>query len=175
MNLRFLLLLLAVCTAPARGDSADAVLDALHGAGAASDPVEFLAQLTAEAVVLGVAGTGPLEGLALRRYFNERFAGGDSWSYRSVARAVQLSADGSTAWFNESLENAEGSPSWGSGVLIRTAGSWKIAQYAMGPVREGGVNSGESSAETAEAVLDEPGKKKTCRRIRHKTNKVSNC
>jgi hypothetical protein len=44
---------------------------------------------------------------------------------------VTLAEDGSTAWFDEMLENQSYGTTRGTGVLVRTAGGWKIVQYHL--------------------------------------------
>jgi ketosteroid isomerase-like protein len=195
----FTLLLVAVFTTPARADSADAVLDALHAAGAASDPAGFFAQMTEDAVVLGLDGTGPLAGHTLRNHVDGRFAAGDAWGYRSTERAVRYSGDGNVAWFTESLENPGGGHSWGSGVLLRTGTGWKVAQYSVtvvtssagtGSARSsaaagsGGGDTGSQPTETIEPAQQAESaqtsgagqqERKRCRKMRHKTNRASSC
>jgi hypothetical protein len=170
------LLLVTVGTAPARGDSADAVLDALHEAGAASEPAGFFAQMTPGTVVLGVDGAGLLEGPVLRTHFEERFAAGNAWDYRSTARSIRYSTDGDMAWFTESLESPDGGHGWGSGVVTRTAAGWRVAQYsvitASGSTGTASAPARQESEATPAAGQQE---RKRCRRMRHKTNKVSNC
>ncbi|NQX88229.1 MAG: nuclear transport factor 2 family protein [Halioglobus sp.] len=194
MELRVALftLMLAASTPSVAGDSADITLDNLHQAGAAADPATFLAQMTADAVLLGMGGTGQLEGPSLQQYVNERFARGDAWDVRSVYRVVQHAVDGNTAWFTEHLEDTAGGRSWATGVLIRTSGHWQIAQYATAPIRAteptsgipagtataGAEHSGHNNVATpvaAEAVRPKPDKKVSCQRFRHKTNRVASC
>ena len=195
----FALLLFAIGISHAQGDSPDAVLDGLHEAGTAADPSGFFAQMTTDAVILGVDASGALEGPALRRHFDERFATGDAWGYRSVERDIRYSPDGNMAWFTESLEDSEGGHRWGSGVLIRTGSGWKITQYATTALTGSGSGSGTVTAPVPAVVQQgddeqvdpaqsatpvsagtatvpaEPKAKKHCKKIRHKTNKVSRC
>ena len=166
----FALSLVAVFPASARGDSVDAVLDALHAAGAASDPAAFLMQLAPDAVVLGMHGSGKLAGAALHGHVNGRFAAGDGWSYHSTGRTTRYSTDRNMAWFTESLQDSGGGHSWGSGVLIVTVTGWKIAQYALtGPLPAG------ADAQSPPREIAGKQERERCRRMRHKTNKVSDC
>jgi hypothetical protein len=108
-------------------------------------------------------------------------------------RELRVSEDGSVAWFEESLEHDALGRGWGSGVMINTSEGWKIAQYnltvsapndiatsvlpisqdASTPAKN--VSNETSKDAVAEAVVPPPEKKKACRKIRHKTNKVSRC
>jgi len=189
------LLFILACNTHTFADSMPAnAIDALHRASAKADPEAFLALLTTDAVLLGVDGNKRLEGQALHSFVHERFSRGETWKYRSQQREIRLSADGVVAWFNEALEHDQLGHGWGSGVLIKTGAGWKVAQYNFSIVvpnnmtesgtpinQEPGIPETNVSTDTAsdtttaETLTTEPEKKKACRRIRHKTNKVSRC
>jgi len=158
------------------GDSPADTLDALHGAGAAGTSPAFLSQLTSAAVVLGLPGQPRLAGNALREFIATGFAAGENWQYRGSQREVRYSNSGDVAWFDEYLEGNGGGGGWGSGVLVRTGAGWRIAQYSLSAAAglkataAAGAQAPAATQET-DATTGEP----ECRRMRHKTNKVSNC
>lgn len=176
-----LLLLFLFLGNHANAASPTEVLDELHRAGEAADSAAFLSVLTGEAVVLGMDNGQLLQGESLRSYVNNRFAEDRSWKYRASQRHISYSDHGAVAWFNEALEHPDGGSAWGTGVLVRSDTSWKIAQYSVTPA----VPASSGTVAVPEAAPDEPvtdtaspgkgEKKRHCRRLRHKTNKVSSC
>ncbi|MFZ4574192.1 MAG: nuclear transport factor 2 family protein, partial [Phycisphaerales bacterium] len=56
---------------------------------------------------------------------------GKGWTYTPRDRHVTMGVDGTTAWFDEKLDNAKYGECRGSGVLVREAGAWRIAQYNL--------------------------------------------
>jgi hypothetical protein len=160
-----------------------ATLDALHAAGAQADQVGFLALLTVDAVFLGMDNGNRLEGEALRDFVGEIFSGGKGWNYRSGHRETRLSPDGSVAWFDESLQHDQLGHGRGSGVLLRSAQGWKIAQYnitvpapgsGLSPVANGAAETAVNSTPATTATVAPP-EKPECRKLRHKTNKMAAC
>lgn len=150
--------------------SPQATLDSLHEAGADADPVAFTAVLAPDAVFLGVADTARLQGQALRDFIDDSFSSGNVWDYQTSTRDVQLSADGSVAWFDEMLESDQLGRAYGSGVLTYSGGVWRVVQYSL-------VASPEAPGVAAPLVPVTPQepKKPECRKLRHKTNKKSSC
>ena len=108
-----------------------AVIDDWHAAAAAADEVRYFGHMTEDAVFLGTDPTERWTKAQFRAYAHPYFARGKAWSFRSVRRAITLSADGSVAWFDEDLETPNLGPARGSGVLVRTGATWKIAQYNL--------------------------------------------
>jgi hypothetical protein len=167
----------------------DAALDALHKAGADANAAAFEALLAQDVVFLGVGGAGRLEGPAARAYFSEYLAQGNAWAYSSSLRETRVSADGSVAWFDETLEHGQLGLGRATGVLVRSGEGWKIAQYNLTvPVAGGavatsagsgsqagastGVVTGSSAAEQQPAQAQE---KKRCRMTSFKTNTRAKC
>jgi len=185
------LLLVLLWAGHAAGDSPAATLDALHEAGDQADPAAFVSLLTADAVVLGWAGKPRLAGQSLRDQIDAAFARGDAWNYRGTRREIRYSADGAVAWFDESLERDQRVRGWGSGVLIRSDAGWRVALYSLNLSSEPGVPAPVPAAAAAEPVTQSaghagkpvatepdgaaPAQQRECRRMRHKTNKASNC
>jgi hypothetical protein len=131
-----LLLGLAFAAQAHADTSPTATLDAFYAASAGSNQSAFIAQLTEDAVLLGVDGGERLQGEALRDYVSKSFGSesatatnGNSWGYHSSDRHIRLSADGTVAWFDESLQHEQLGAGRASGVLVANGGNWKIAQY----------------------------------------------
>jgi len=107
----------------------DVLLDDFHAAAADADAERYLAHFAENGVFFG---TDPAERWTLHQfepYVRSRFADG-GWSYAPRDRTVFVSADGSTAWFDEMLDRtAGGVTARGTGVLVRRGGDWKVAQY----------------------------------------------
>jgi hypothetical protein len=64
-------------------------------------------------------------------YVDKRFKDGKGWSYQSLERHVNFSANGKTAWFDEILFSKKWGRFRGTGVLIKEHEDWKIAHYSM--------------------------------------------
>ncbi len=107
------------------------VLDDLNDAADKADEARYFALYADDAVFLGTDGTERWDLRAFRAFAHPHFAKGKAWSFRSARRAVTISNDGNVAWFDESLETPNLGPSRGSGVLVKGAGGWKIAQYNL--------------------------------------------
>lgn len=129
----------AACASPARspidvaGEKAAVarVLDDLNDAADKADEARYFALYTDDAVFLGTDGTERWDLPAFRAFAHPHFAKGKAWSFRSVRRAITLSQGGDVAWFDEDLATPNLGPSRGSGVLVKAAGAWKIAQYNL--------------------------------------------
>ena len=103
------------------------VLDQYHAAAAEGDWTVYFNLLSEDAVFLGtdVGERWPKE------VFRSYAAGRSGWLYTPRERNVNFTPDGNTAWFDEVLDSASYGTSRGTGVLIRTAGGWKISQYHL--------------------------------------------
>jgi len=115
----------------AAADEVAAVLDAFHRAAGEGDEQRYLGLLTADAVFLGTDSTERWQGESFRQFVGEHFGPGRGWTYTVAERHIDRSADGRTAWFDELLDNAQLGRCRGSGVLLRTAAGWRIAQYNL--------------------------------------------
>jgi hypothetical protein len=156
--------------------SPEAALDTLHRAGAEANQADFIGVLAQGVVFLGVGDGTRLQGQALRDFVSESFASGNTWDYRTSERDVRLSADGSVAWFDESLEHDQLGRGRGSGVLTQNEGAWKIAQYDLTVPLPGAVEVSEAETPGAAApAMSKTPQKPRCRKIRHKTNKQASC
>lgn len=62
----------------------------------------------------------------------QRYAqGSDGWIYHPTERNVDLTPDGMSAWFDELLDSQSYGSSRGTGILIKSAQGWRIAQYHL--------------------------------------------
>lgn len=134
MRLTVLLLMLTglASTPEASSEAAvAAVLDDWHAAAAAADEARYFAHFAPDAVFLGTDATERWSVEEFRRYAHPYFAKGKAWSFKAVERHISFSPDRSVAWFDERLDTPNLGPARGSGVLVRAAGSWRIAHYDL--------------------------------------------
>lgn len=107
------------------------ILDDFHDAAADADGARYFAHFDDEAVFLGTDDTERWTVEQFRAYAEPYFSRGQGWRYDVVERHISFSEDGRTAWFDEKLDNAKWGRCRGSGVLVRAASDWKIAQYNL--------------------------------------------
>ena len=108
-----------------------AVLDAWHAAAAAADEEKYFAVFTPDAVFLGTDATERWTRDEFRKFAHPYFSKGKAWSFKAVSRWISFSPDRRFAWFDETLDTPNLGPCRGSGVLVRTGDTWKIAQYNL--------------------------------------------
>jgi hypothetical protein len=193
----YALLLGLMCSVTVQADvTPSETLDALYSAGDSGDLDGFLSLLTVNAVFIGLDGTGRLQGQPLRAFISETFSRGSPWKYHSSNRETTVSNDGTVAWFDESIDHDPLGMGKGSGVLVKSIEGWQVAQYNISvptaytpskavdvPLPEGKVEQDSATSEVAldqegvkeEASAEETKKSTRCTRMRHKTNRVSNC
>jgi uncharacterized protein (TIGR02246 family) len=120
-----------VTAAPSATAAVEAVLDDWHRAAAQADEARYFAHFTPDAVYLGTDATERWTRDEFRAWARPYFAKGKAWNFTASSRHVSLSRDGTVAWFDEVLATANMGPARGSGVLVKEAGAWKIAQYNL--------------------------------------------
>jgi ketosteroid isomerase-like protein len=108
-----------------------ATLNNFHQAAANADMDSYFAVMTDDVVFLGTDGSERWQGQDFRDFVQSNFSDGRGWTYHSVQRNVVRAADGQTAWFDETLQNDGLGKCRGSGVLVKSGGEWKIAQYNL--------------------------------------------
>lgn len=108
-----------------------AVLDALHDAASKAEFDRYFGLYTDDAIFLGTDATERWTLDQFKAYARPSFDAGRGWTYHPVERHVYVSADGRTAWFDETLENAGLGDTRGSGALVREGDTWKVAQYNL--------------------------------------------
>ncbi len=108
-----------------------AVLDDFHAAAAEADSARYFGHFAENAIFLGTDITERWTVEEFRGYAQRPFAEGRGWTYVPRQRHIYISADSTTAWFDEILANESFGDTRGTGVLIRTDDSWKVAQYHL--------------------------------------------
>jgi ketosteroid isomerase-like protein len=116
--------------APAEGP-VSALLDDWHLAAAQADEGRYFGHLAEGAVFLGTDATERWTKPAFQAWAHPIFQRGKAWSFRATRRAITLSKDGRTAWFDEDLDTPNLGPARGSGVLSREKDRWLIQQYHL--------------------------------------------
>jgi ketosteroid isomerase-like protein len=125
------LAVLAAASAVPAGEreAIDAVLDDWHAAAAAADLERYFAHFAADAVFIGTDAGERWTLEEFRAFARPHFERGKAWSFTAVERHVSVSGD--VAWFDERLDTPNLGPCRGSGVLVRSAGGWRIAHYVL--------------------------------------------
>jgi hypothetical protein len=117
--------------APSAQAAIAAVLDDFHLAAAQADEARYFAHFDGNAVFLGTDATERWTKSEFQAYAHPYFAKGKAWSFHATRRAITVSSDGKTAWFDEDLATPNLGPCRGSGVLVLKDGLWKITQYNL--------------------------------------------
>lgn len=114
-------------------DAIVAVLTDFHDAASKADGPRYFNHMTADAVFIGTDATERWTKPEFQAYAKPYFDKGKGWTYTAVPgrRYVTIAPDGNTAWFDEALMNEKYGECRGSGVLLRDASEWKIAQYNL--------------------------------------------
>ena len=137
MRIRHFIFLAILFTGAASADNADVnaidnVIDDFHDAAAHGDKARYLGHMTANGVFMG---TDEWERWPKNPEFSEyvdgRFKDGVGWNYKSVERKVTVANSAEFAWFDEVVYSEANGRFRGTGVLVKEAGDWKIAHYAM--------------------------------------------
>jgi ketosteroid isomerase-like protein len=152
-----LLLCLFGAPADAKRSQVDTVLDDWHAAAAAADEERYFGYFTKDAVFLGTDATERWTRDEFQKFAHPYFKKGKAWNFKSVQRNVSYSADGKTAWFDESLDTPNLGPARGSGVLVFQSDGWKIAQYNLSvPIPNGIMKEVKKMIEEASKPKEKP-------------------
>ena len=108
-----------------------AVLDDFHAAASQADGARYFAHFATDGVFIGTDASERWTVTEFRAYAEPYFSKGKGWTYTPRDRHIATAKDGQTAWFDEKLTNEKYGECRGSGVLVREAGAWKIAQYNL--------------------------------------------
>lgn len=111
--------------------AAGVVLDRLHRAAATADEETYFGCFAPGAVFIGTDATERWSLAQFRAYCLPHFEGETAWTYSVNERHVELSRDGSLAWFDERLSNQKYGETRGSGVLVKDDSRWRISQYVL--------------------------------------------
>jgi hypothetical protein len=117
--------------APPLPQAVAATLDTWHAAAASAQEEKYFSFFTQDAVFLGTDATERWTLEEFRKFAHPYFARGKAWSFRAVRRNISTSPDEKVAWFDEALDTPNLGPARGSGILLKSNGVWKIAQYNL--------------------------------------------
>ena len=107
------------------------MLDDWHLAAAQADEGRYFGHLAEGSVFLGTDPGERWPKAAFQVWAHPIFQRGKAWSFKATRRAITLSKDGRTAWFDEDLDTPNLGPARGSGVLSREGDRWLIQQYNL--------------------------------------------
>lgn len=129
-------IILSILYSPTEDDhraTINQTIDAFHQAAADADLDAYFNLLTHDARFLGTDETERWTKSEFRAYCTDRgaFNEAPAWVYTPSDRSVTFAPENDLAWFDENLTNAKYGTLRGSGVLVRNAGAWKIAQYNL--------------------------------------------
>jgi ketosteroid isomerase-like protein len=116
---------------PPEAQAVGAVLDDWHQAAAQADEARYFGHLREGAVFLGTDASERWDKAAFRTWARPFFERGRAWTFRALRRTVAFAPGGQVAWFDEDLDTPNLGPARGSGVLVKEAGQWRIAQYNL--------------------------------------------
>lgn len=140
------IVIIALCMAsslsvgPARAETNDqalgaravaTVLDRLHEAASRADGETYFSLFAEGAVFIGTDAAERWTIADFTAYAESRFSKGQGWTYVPGERHIDIAPGGDVAWFDEMLESEKYGTSRGTGVLVRTAAGWRIAQYHL--------------------------------------------
>lgn len=122
----------ATVPAVAEGDAdVKVVLDDFHRASVAADLEGTLGHLAEDAIYFGTDPAERFTVAQLRDFIAPYFAQGMGWTAIPWVQHIELSADGSVAWFDERLTSSSWGEMRGTGVLTRDGQEWKIVQFSL--------------------------------------------
>ncbi len=123
-------LLLLAAPVHAQGNDKSQVSDVLtnfHKAASNADWETYFGLMSDDAIFLGTDASERWD----KRFFKGYAAKTRGWTYTPTERHINITPDGTSAWFDELLHNEKYGTSRGTGVLIRTKSGWKISQYNL--------------------------------------------
>ena len=132
--MRLALILCAPLTVAAQSPAESAVaavLDDWHRAAAQADEGRYFGHFAEGAVFLGTDPGERWTKAAFQAWAHPFFQRGKAWSFKATRRAITVSPDGRTAWFDEDLDTPNLGPARGTGVLAQAQGRWRIEQYSL--------------------------------------------
>ena len=110
---------------------AGALLDRFHEAASKADEDHYFACFEPDGVFLGTDASERWTLDEFKAFAMPYFQRESAWIYTPAKRAINVSDDGSFAWFDEQLDSAAYGRCRGTGVLHRADGQWRIAQYHL--------------------------------------------
>jgi hypothetical protein len=157
MRLLYSILLVLPALAQTPAAQVAAVLDDWHQAAAAADEPRYFGHFAANGVFMGTDATERWTVSEFRVWAKPYFDRKKAWNFKPRDRHIAFAPDGATAWFDEMLDTPNLGVCRGSGVLLRQAGAWKIAQYNLSIAIP---NSIADSVVNQIAAVKKPGTKK---------------
>lgn len=107
------------------------VLDRFHEAASAADGETYFSLFARGAVFIGTDAGERWSVVDFMKFAEPYFSQGRGWTYIPEVRNVEIDESRDTAWFDEILENESYGTTRGTGVLVKSRGEWKIAQYHL--------------------------------------------
>lgn len=137
-RLAFLILAFTFGSTPAMSQNSShdtatvsATLDRFHTAASEADGATYFSLFAENGVFIGTDKSERWPLAAFKAFAEPIFATERGWTYVMTERHIDFSPDGTTAWFDELLQNDAYGTSRGTGVLTLTDGTWKITQYHL--------------------------------------------
>ncbi len=106
------------------------LLTSFHEAAAKAQFDDYFSKFAPDAVFLGTDASERWTVEQFKAYVAPHFAKGKGWTYKARERHVSIQG-GNVAWFDEILDSSSYGVARGSGVLLKSGASWKIAQYNL--------------------------------------------
>lgn len=124
-------LLIPLCFSQVRDTTAiTETLDRWHFSAARADFKAYFDLLHTESIFIGTDATERWNKPEFMAYAKPHFDKGRAWDFKSLARFVNFSADGQTAWVDELLDT-QMKICRGSGILVLEEGKWLIKHYVL--------------------------------------------
>ena len=111
-------------------DEINELMDNWHIAAATADEAIFFGSMTEDGVYVGTDASERWLRDELQEWSKEFFDKESAWDFKPTERIVNLSTDGTMAWFDELLDTWMG-VCRSSGVVILTEDGWKIKHYHL--------------------------------------------
>jgi ketosteroid isomerase-like protein len=109
----------------------DEVLSSFHAAASEANGDLYFSLFAEGAVFMGTDATERWSVDQFKAFAEPYFSEGRGWTYTKTERHIFVSAEGTTAWFDEVLWNEAYGTCRGTGVLMRTEDGWRISQYNL--------------------------------------------
>jgi hypothetical protein len=132
----FFILLLGSCSRASTTNAPDELqaihrfVDAWHLAAAEANAETFFGSIADSGIYIGTDASERWTKDEFRSFAQPYFDRGSAWDFKPRDRDLHISSDGTHAWFSELLTTWMGECR-GSGILVKTSGGWKVAQYHL--------------------------------------------
>ncbi|GEA09684.1 nuclear transport factor 2 family protein [Alteromonas sp. KUL49] len=112
-------------------DDVAQTIDALHTYASEANGKAYFALFDDSAIFIGTDASETWTVDEFKAYATPHFDKGRGWTYTVTERNIYFSANGNVAWFDELLYNESLGVTRGTGVLEKSNGQWKFAQYHL--------------------------------------------